>query len=199
MTRLHPVLDPESCAELHARLVRLTLEKLVAAQLCPVELWCSPDCRHAFFDACREDYAISLHGQSGADLGLRMHHATSHSLAGCDAVILTGTDCPSLAATDIDEACRALLAGTDIVLGPANDGGYYLVGLRSARPEVFSDITWGRGDVLKQTLARVQEQGMQAHLLTRRDDIDTPEDYRCLADLDVAIVENSRQATIKGN
>lgn len=183
-TRLHSVLGPDGCAQLHARLVRLTLDKLVQAQLCPVELWCHPDCEQVFFRTCRQEYPLVLHAQCGSDLGQRMHHAIGYSLEYCNAVVLTGTDCPSLTAADIDEACSALLDGSDMVLGPATDGGYYLIGMRSAPARVFTDITWGSADVLQHTLERVSELGMTVHLLTRHDDIDTPADYRRLARLD---------------
>ena len=112
------------------------------------------------------------------DLGQRMHNALCQSLKTCDAAVLVGTDCPSLTRTDIDTACRQLLAGTDVVLGPATDGGYYLVGLRQPHPELFTGISWGRGEVLAQTLARARQQVLQVYLLPRRDDLDTPADYR---------------------
>ena len=177
-TRLHAVLEPEDCAALHARLVRLTLDKLTRPQLYPVELWCAPDCGDAFFRDCRHDYELELHAQAGDDLGQRMHTALCRSLETCDAAVLVGTDCPSLTRTDIDTACRQLLAGTDVVLGPATDGGYYLVGLRQPHPELFTGISWGRGEVLAQTLARARQQVLQVYLLPRRDDLDTPADYR---------------------
>jgi rSAM/selenodomain-associated transferase 1 len=177
-TRLHAVLEPEGCAALHARLVRLTLDKLTRPQLYPVELWCAPDCGDAFFRDCRHDYELELHAQAGDDLGQRMHNALCRSLETCDAAVLVGTDCPSLTRTDIDTACRQLLAGTDVVLGPATDGGYYLVGLRQPHPELFTGISWGRGEVLAQTLARARQQALQVYLLPRRDDLDTPADYR---------------------
>jgi rSAM/selenodomain-associated transferase 1 len=177
-TRLHAVLTPGDCAALHARLVRLTLDKLTRTRLCPVELWCAPDCGDAFFRDCRHDYALDLREQSGDDLGQRMHNALRRSLETCDAAVLVGTDCPSLSRADIDTACGQLLAGTDVVLGPASDGGYYLVGLRQPRRALFSGIAWGRGEVLAQTLARAHQQALQVHLLPRRDDLDTPADYR---------------------
>jgi rSAM/selenodomain-associated transferase 1 len=177
MTRLHPVLEPDACADLHRRLVLSTLDKLTTAGLCPVELWCTPDCGHPFFDACRRDYAISLHVQSGEDIGRRMHHAIGDALQRSKAVVLTGTDCPSLLASDIDEALAALRAGTDLVLGPARDGGYYLIGMPAQRRRMFSNIAWGTGEVLSQTLMRAREAGLRVHQLTQRDDVDRPEDY----------------------
>ena len=199
MTRLHPVLAPDGCAELHAWLVLLTLDKLAQAQLCPLELWCSPDCKHEFFTACQRDYTLGLQEQSGDDLGLRMHHAIHRSLETCDAVVLVGTDCPSLTATYIDEAFGVLLAGTDVVLGPANDGGYYLIGMRAARRPLFSGIPWGGGDVLALTLAHIHEQGLRVHLLTRRDDLDTPEDYRQLAGSEARIPDSTAGFSIRRN
>jgi rSAM/selenodomain-associated transferase 1 len=177
-TRLHAVLPPGDCAALHARLVRLTLDKLTRTRLCPVELWCAPDCGDAFFRDCRHDYDLELREQSGDDLGQRMHNALRRSLETCDAAVLVGTDCPSLSRADIDTACGQLLAGTDVVLGPASDGGYYLIGLRQPRRALFTGIAWGRGEVLAQTLARARQQALQVHLLPRRDDLDTPADYR---------------------
>jgi rSAM/selenodomain-associated transferase 1 len=193
-TRLHAVLEPEDCAALHARLVRLTLDKLTRSRLCPVELWCAPDCADAFFRDCRHDYGIELRTQAGDDLGQRMHNALRSSLETCDAAVLVGTDCPSLSRTDIDTTCGHLLAGTDVVLGPATDGGYYLVGLRQPRPELFTGIAWGRGEVLAQTLARACQQALQVHLLPRRDDLDTPADYRRFLGHDKASAANQRSA-----
>ena len=199
MTRLHPVLPPEGCADLHARLVRLTLDTLAQARLCPLELWCTPDCKHEFFTACRQDYTLSLQEQSGEDLGQRMHHALNRSLQTCDAVVLVGTDCPSLSAADIDEALGKLLAGTDVVLGPASDGGYYLVGMRTAIREVFADIPWGSREVLAHTHKRIRERGLSVHLLTRRDDLDTAEDYRRLVSLKTGSADGLAGISIKGN
>ena len=179
-TRLHPLLGPAGSAELHACLVRHTLEKLANAHLCPLELWCTPGCEHPFFAHCHRDHDLSLHRQPAGDLGERMYGALAAALCHCRAAILVGTDCPALAPEDIDAGCRALQTGSDIVLGPATDGGYYLVGMHTARRALFTGIDWGGSAVLAQTLAQAGKLGLRVKLLERHDDLDTPADYRRL-------------------
>ncbi len=110
--------------------------------------------------------------QIGGDLGRRMSHAFTHGFQrGYGAIIAIGSDCPGL-----DEAClrRAdeLLGHTDVVLGPATDGGYYLIGLRRPEPRLFAGIEWSTATVLATTLARIQECGLSYALLEEKDDID---------------------------
>lgn len=174
-TRLIPALGAEGAAALHAGLVERTLQTACDGDA-DVQLWCHPDPQHAFFRYCVDRFPVGLHGQAGDDLGGRMAHALSLALSRHDHAVLIGTDCPALTASDLEAAFSALAGGTDVVLGPAADGGYYLVGLRRACDDIFVDIDWGSAQVLSQTKARLRQSGLNYHLLETRRDLDTPRD-----------------------
>jgi hypothetical protein len=107
------------------------------------------------------------------DLGARIHHAIRYvQQAGCSHVLSIGTDSPSLPAEYLDQAAAAL-ASNDLVLGPATDGGYYLIGLKNAPPsELFTGIAWSTERVLHQTLQRAGQLRMSVHLLPSWYDVD---------------------------
>ncbi|MGB5339473.1 MAG: TIGR04282 family arsenosugar biosynthesis glycosyltransferase [Gammaproteobacteria bacterium] len=176
-TRLIPLLGETATADLYADLVTGTLEKLTTAGLCPVDLWCSPDTGHPFFQQCRDRFGVELYRQSQGDLGRRMSNALAAGLQRSAAVILVGTDIPSLKAGDIAAACAALTGDSDTVLGPAVDGGYYLIGLRTHHAALFEGIPWGTPGVFQATLACMHRLKLHCHQLPRRRDLDTPEDY----------------------
>ena len=119
--------------------------------------------------------------QRGDDLGARMGNLIADLLAaGHPAALVTGSDLPTLPIEHLAEAARVLSGGgADVVLGPAEDGGYYLVGLRRPAPELFVDVAWGTAAVLEVTLARARALGLRAHLLPEWHDVDTVE--RCRA------------------
>lgn len=173
-TRLIPALGATKSAELHTRLCIATLDK--AAGLAPVDLWGSPDTKHAFFSACRATYGVDLRVQRGADLGARMANAMNVALATARYAVLIGTDCPQLTRDDLKEAFQTLDEGCDAVLGPAMDGGYVLIGLARPAPRVFKDIDWGSDRVLAQTRARLAEATLTWRELPPRRDVDRPED-----------------------
>ncbi len=170
-TRLIPALGAAGAAALYLRLLRRTVAAARAAAPGAVELWCTPDCAHPriadFADLpCRE--------QAGADLGARMAHALADGLQRARRVVLVGSDCPGLDAAGLRVALAAL-AGHEVVLGPAEDGGYVLVGLR--RPaDIFTGIDWGSERVLAQTRQRLRAQGLRWHELPVLWDLDRPAD-----------------------
>ena len=115
--------------------------------------------------------------QVGGDLGERMRNAfVAHLESGMEKVVLIGTDCPSLEGTHILQAFEAL-EHSDLVLGPARDGGYYLIGMKRRADFLFEGITWSSELVLSQTLTLAAEQGLQSSLLPILEDIDSPEDW----------------------
>jgi rSAM/selenodomain-associated transferase 2/rSAM/selenodomain-associated transferase 1 len=115
--------------------------------------------------------------QSGDDLGERMSAAWRQLFrAGYARVILIGSDLPSLPPSRLADADRALQRGADLVLGPAEDGGYYLVGLSRPTTSIFTGIAWGGPDVLRQTLARAAAAGLRAATIGAWYDIDSPSD-----------------------
>jgi uncharacterized protein len=175
-TRLAGVLGPEGAASLHAALVRHALDVARRAQLGAVELWCAPDTDHEFFVACAAAGDVVLRRQEGEDLGTRMRHACDTALADGFAPIVIGSDCPALAPQDLVAAAGALRTH-DVAIAPAEDGGYVLLGLSRACPELFEGIAWSSPEVMAQTRARLAEAGVAWHELPARWDVDRPEDY----------------------
>lgn len=181
-TRLIPLLGAQGAADLHACLIHRCLQTVTGAGLCPVELWCAPSSRDPFFGDCRERYGVALHDQSPGDLGDRMHAALASVLERAEAAVLIGTDIPSIGASDLDAAFQALRQGRDAVVGPARDGGYYLIGLKQAEPRLFKRIPWGSSMVFRETVCRLQRLGMDWQQLCEHADVDTPDDYRRLSE-----------------
>jgi rSAM/selenodomain-associated transferase 2/rSAM/selenodomain-associated transferase 1 len=119
---------------------------------------------------------ILFHEQYGADLCERMLTAFLDAFHnGAERVLLVGTDCPGITAEILEKAFQEL-ERSDLVLGPAADGGYYLIGLRKACPELFVNVPWGTKEVLKHTLEIVRLQGLSAGFVDRLSDVDRPED-----------------------
>jgi hypothetical protein len=174
-TRLAETLGAEAACAAYRRLLTTLLENLAALER--VELCFSPS------EAGREVQpwarpGWSLAEQGAGDLGERLQRAFQRAFhAGAGRVVILGSDCPEVAAADIDDAWAALSAH-DVVLGPATDGGYWLIGLRAARPELFQGISWSTSEVLRQTLDRIREAGLRAHLLRELSDIDAEADWR---------------------
>ncbi|BAO44537.1 TIGR04282 family arsenosugar biosynthesis glycosyltransferase [Thiolapillus brandeum] len=176
-TRLISRLGATGAARLHARLIRQTLDTACAPELPPVDLWCAPAPQAAFFRQCARDFPISLHRQEGEDLGQRMQYALHQTLKQADRAILIGTDCPNLTRDDLLQA-EELLNEHDAVLGPAHDGGYYLLGLKNAPRDLFTNIPWGSDRVAALTRSRMHALGWSHGELRVQHDLDRPEDQR---------------------
>jgi rSAM/selenodomain-associated transferase 1 len=126
--------------------------------------------------------------QGDGDLGARMHAAIEHLLIGrgSSAAILVGTDIPLLTTADLSDA-RDAMFGSDVVIGPANDGGYYLIGMKHVQRDLFRGMSWGSGIVLDESLRTAERLGLRVQILRALYDVDTPADLRRLsADLDRA-------------
>lgn len=121
--------------------------------------------------------------QEGSDLGERMHNAMKSGFdEGYRNVIIIGSDCIELSTEVINEAFEALRTN-DCVLGPASDGGYYLIGLRVLHDFLFQDKPWSTSDVLLDTLLDLQNAQLSYKLLPTLNDIDTKTDLDLLKDL----------------
>jgi rSAM/selenodomain-associated transferase 1 len=116
--------------------------------------------------------------QANGDLGVRLVNAFAEVFArGFSPVAAIGTDCPEIDAPLFSQAWSALET-CEIVLGPSEDGGYYLVALREPAERLFAGIAWSSADVLSQTLDRAAAANLRVHLLPKRHDVDTEEDWR---------------------
>ncbi|HKJ09770.1 MAG TPA: TIGR04282 family arsenosugar biosynthesis glycosyltransferase [Gammaproteobacteria bacterium] len=174
-TRLMPLLGGDGCARLQRRLVARTLQTAVSASLCPVELWCT-DSADPFLRDCAGRYGATLHDQGEGDLGRRMLGALRDALRRARFAVLVGTDCPAASAADLAHAFAALRAGRDVVLGPVEDGGYWLIGGRRTDRRLFDAIPWGSGRVAALTRARLRDMQWSWEELPESWDIDRPED-----------------------
>lgn len=179
-TRLAAKYGQRGAANLYKAMVRRTLATFSEACLCPIEIWCGPDTKHGFFTACRRDYDVRLRRQSSGDLGTRMHQALVKILAAHPYAVLIGGDCATLGADDVRFALKALEQGHDAVLGPAEDGGYVLIGLRDPQPALFRDMSWGGVGVLAATRRRLASLELEWAELPMRWDVDRPSDVRRL-------------------
>jgi len=180
-TRLVPRLGPWGAARLQARLTGNAIGTARAAGVGPVELHVIPSRDHAFFRQFGTDMAVR--NQKGAHLGERMHGAMACALRHYHAVILIGTDCPSLRAEHVRRAARWLMGGYDAVLAPAEDGGYGLIGLRRVSPALFRGVEWGAADVYARTAAKLRAGGFRWRALPTIWDVDRPEDLERLRSL----------------
>jgi rSAM/selenodomain-associated transferase 1 len=180
-TRLVPRLGATGAARLHENLVRHALRSACEAKLGAVVLYCAPDCDHPFLVRCAEEYGVRLRAQSAGNLGERMHNALKDGLRESERVLLMGSDCPILGAPQLRAAAAALTAGIDLVLVPAEDGGYVLIGAREIDRAAFDGVSWGSAGVMQQTRDRLMGLGWSWTEQPTLWDVDRLEDLDRLA------------------
>lgn len=174
-TRIAAQLDAEAAVAIYQVLVGMTLSRLIGRT--DVELRYAPD-DAALELGCWRRPGWNVRPQGEGDLGDRMSRATEDAFAeGVKSVVILGADCPEFGATDIDAAFDAL-GGHDVVLGPATDGGYWLVGLIRPLPALFRDVPWSSDRVFETTRQRALDSKLRVAELRRLRDIDTLEDWR---------------------
>ncbi|MGA7937789.1 MAG: TIGR04282 family arsenosugar biosynthesis glycosyltransferase [Kovacikia sp.] len=178
-TRLIPALGPRGAAELHRQMAEYTLAQVrqframrslsvevrfVGGDLTQMEGWLGSD--------------LAYKPQGAGDLGDRMFHACQSAWNdGYHSMVILGTDCPELDAALLQKAFQELQQ-QDLVVGPATDGGYYLIGLRQPVPELFQGITWSTSTVFQQTLEIAAALGLTIACLPTLSDVDQPEDLK---------------------
>jgi rSAM/selenodomain-associated transferase 1 len=177
-TRLMPEMSAQQAADVHVLLTRRLLTWLEAAQLCPVTLWCSPDCSHPFFQACAAEYGVSLKQQEGNDLGDRMQNTIANHLADSAPVLLIGCDSPSVTVSDVSDMIKKLMSGDDVVLAPAEDGGYVMIGCSEDYPILFSQMAWSTKTVSDNTRQRAAEAGIHLSSIKMQWDVDNFNDWQ---------------------
>jgi rSAM/selenodomain-associated transferase 1 len=185
-SRMHEALTPELATLLYRCFLFDRLDGIAALpQVAPV-LAFTPAHGRRRMEALAPP-AFRLVAQEGAGLGERLSTLLAGLVAdGHPGAIAMDSDSPTLPMEYVVEAAEALERGrADVVLGPSEDGGYYLVGLRRRQAALFTDIPWSTDQVLELTLQRAQRLGMRVHLLPEWFDVDTESDLRRLAlDLD---------------
>jgi len=182
-TRLAAQIGAPRAARLQARMTRQALVTAKRAGCGPVELHGAPRAQHAFFRLCARQYRVALRSQSGRDLGQRMHLALAAALRRYRTAVLIGSDCPELRARDLRRAARLLRGSCDVVLAPAEDGGYALIGARAARRSVFDGVAWGEASVYCRTVENLDARALRWRALRTVWDVDRPEDAARLAGL----------------
>lgn len=176
--RIAKDLGDDTAFAAHVHLVERTLERCAVEDDYAVEL-CIGDGEldDPLIQRWNDRFRITLTQQVGAELGSRMAHALSESLAAGAIPVLIGSDCPTI---DHDYVMTAFthLEAVDVVLGPAEDGGYGLIGLKRVAGDLFNDMPWGSSGVLGATLERARSAGLSVAQLAPVQDVDTSSDWR---------------------
>ena len=165
-TRMWPALTHRECLYLHRHLINEMLNSF------------RTKFNTVLYTTRIANYPVATRLQQGMDLGVRMYHAINQELKHSDKVVLIGSDCLQIDEAYVSQAFLSLESNRDIVLGPANDGGYFLIGAKRISPLMFDFITWGQPNVLDETLAKISKLGLKATLLNSLIDVDTVDDLK---------------------
>lgn len=180
-SRLHPSITPERATELYRCFLLDRLDALAAlAGIAPVIAFTPGDARSALEALAPPGFALVP--QRGADLGQRLANLLGDLIGrGHPAAIAIDSDSPTLPMAYVLEAALTLeTKAADVVLGPCDDGGYYLIGVRAPQPLLFEGIPWSTERVTRVTLERARGLGLSVHLLPAWFDVDTEADLRRL-------------------
>ena len=176
-TRLAAALSTEAAVTAYRELIDATMEYAVAARAqgvaAAIEVWCTPDPASPYFRWLAERDGVELCAQCDGDLGIRMSAAIADALTRAPAAILIGTDCPAQGVAALAAAAAALV-DADVVLGPAEDGGFVLVGTRI--PVRFDGVHWGTAHALRDTQAALARANIRWTELPVSWDVDEPAD-----------------------
>lgn len=164
-TRLIPALGENGAAATYSKLLRHTVQ-IASDSALPFDLRVTGDDPAQFRDLL--DRNLSVIDQGGGDLGDRMARAPVPGM-------IIGSDAPGLTAHMLIRAASAL-SDHDAVIGPATDGGYYLIGFASPQPQVFAAMTWSTADVFAETMRRMKGRNLSVFVLPELSDIDTIDD-----------------------
>ncbi len=182
-TRLIPALGADGACQLYQQLLERLLGMVCRELSCAVELWCTPDSTHPLFQHFASLPGVTLHWQQGEDLGERMAYACEEALRRQQRVILIGVDAPALTPQQLTDTFGRLASGDDAVLGPAEDGGYVLLGLKRSAECLFHGLPWGGDQVAQLTRACLERLGWRWSELPTLWDLDRPEELPRLRSL----------------
>lgn len=182
-TRLIPVLGAKGAANLQFQMTETTItkaKKLSNMMSLLVEVRFAGGNLQLMKNWLGVEPDLKYQEQGTGDLGERMRRAFESAFNhGMKSVIIIGTDCPGLTA-DIMLEAFAKLTESDVIIGPATDGGYYLIAIKKNIPELFQGIYWGTSEVLSKTVAIAQNLNLAIDYLPELSDIDRPEDLEKL-------------------
>ncbi len=179
-TRLLPAVSPQQAAALHAACIADTLRMALALRDCDVLLFAAGGSSYfkKLVRSKQSGRCSHIFPQRGTDLGARLEHAFRKCFRmGYRELVVIGTDTPWMGAARLRQAFATLCAA-EVVVGPAEDGGYYLLGSRKVRPSLFRKIPWGTNRVLQSTLRAISREKLHVKLLRKDFDLDRPKDLR---------------------
>lgn len=177
-TRLAAVLGDRRAADIYRALGRRVAARCLGPNHDTVVWYAPAGGRAAVREWLRQLRIAAFRAQGAGTLGERLEGAfRRHFAEGARRVVVIGSDCPDVDAGLVGRAFEAL-EGHDLVLGPARDGGYYLVGLRAPAPELFRGIRWSTDAVLGETVSAARRLALRTRLLPTLRDIDTLSDAR---------------------
>ncbi|MFT5477036.1 MAG: rSAM/selenodomain-associated transferase 1 [Planctomycetota bacterium] len=174
-TRLCPPLDPAQAAALALAMLDDTVERELGGGVVDVELAVAPAESVDWFQE-RYGQRLAVCAQVGAGLGERMAAWFEARCGARSSVVIVGSDCPMLERSTVDEAHRLLASGTDAVFAPDGGGGYSLVGLARAVPELFTEVPMSTRSMLDETLDLARSRGLAVELLAEHRDVDDGDD-----------------------
>jgi rSAM/selenodomain-associated transferase 1 len=191
-TRLCPPLSSEAAAALYACFLRDTLDVMRQVPDVGRGIVYLPEAAGDYFSALAPDMQLSL--QQGSDLGERLDHLLTAALeAGASQAVVMDSDSPTLPADYLVQAFAALAGPSDVVLGPCEDGGYYLIGLKCPQPRLLRDVQMSTPTVVRDTLVLAEQLGLKVTLLPTWYDVDTVAELdRLRAELNVAPPHTAR-------
>ncbi|MEM9945753.1 MAG: TIGR04282 family arsenosugar biosynthesis glycosyltransferase [Cyanobacteria bacterium P01_D01_bin.36] len=173
-TRLIPLLGPAGAAQLQKQMTEHLLTQFHTIPNLSLQVHYTGGTLHQMYRWLGNN--TTLIQQGSGDLGQRLTQALHQGfVSGLRHILIVGSDCPSLTQTHITEALLKLQTH-DLVIGPATDGGYYLIGLKRLHSILFKDILWGSDRVLTQTQSIAHQHHLSTALLPPLSDIDRPED-----------------------
>ena len=180
-TRLMPKLDAQQATKVATLLIEHTVRLAVNSWPGPIALHTWPDTNHEVLKSLSDTHGLQLAAQKRGDLGQKMHGSISQFTEQGGPAAVMGCDVPHCPGELLGEAYGLLKQGQNVI-GPTIDGGYYLIGLQKAWPEIFKEIQWGSDSVLRNTLRAAQRCGVHFTLLASLRDIDRFEDLQCVVE-----------------
>ncbi len=172
-TRLARAIGEDAALDAHQRLTEWALERFAHTADLRVELWLAGNCAMSRVRQWGDRFRVPIHPQVGDDLGQRMFHALTHETG---SAMILGCDCPAVDRPYVLDAVAALRR-SDLVVGPAEDGGYVLIGQNQPEAELFHEMRWGSDRVLAVTLERATRLSLRVTTLATAWDVDDAQDW----------------------